>query len=294
LATGLEPDMSAVLKSCTVQRCKPLLGTFVEITIEGQASESELIRCSETAFTEIARIHDLLSFHDQYSELSRFNRWAISQSSAGFNASDELSEVLTLALQLNRQSDGDFDVCIAPSLIRSGQLPNHLGLKNASLGMSKDIQMIGNSIKVAQPVCMDLGGIAKGYAVDKAIALLPASLRCTINAGGDLRMNHWKNEHVGLQFAQNRRSQRCHLMLAAAVATSGSYYHNGQCAIISPRTARASKRGGSVSVFAGSTMVADALTKIIWLTPREQACRIISGFGAHAISINRFGIATAF
>ncbi|WP_075090018.1 FAD:protein FMN transferase [Verrucomicrobium spinosum] len=103
-----------------IKRARPLLGTLVEITLEGKRDEKTLHTLAGAAFTEIERVHRLMSFHDPHSDISRLNTdgrgrpvplhpWTI--------------EVLRCAENLKNDTAGLFDVCIAGSLLHLGYLP---------------------------------------------------------------------------------------------------------------------------------------------------------------------------
>jgi thiamine biosynthesis lipoprotein ApbE len=79
------------------------------------------------------------------------------------------------------------------------------------------------------------------------------------------------------------------IMRDAALATSGNYHQGNQSAFINPITNQQHKFKGSISVFAPSVMIADALTKVVLLTPKHSIKSILKCFDAQAIKINRFG-----
>lgn len=284
--------MSGVGLESRLQRCKPLLGTFVEIALEagGRETQRSLMAWTEKAYAEIARIQGVLSFHSEDSELSSFNRWALCNEGGFFKASDTFLEVLTLAIELHAVTQGYFDVCIAPALVADRQLPNHLALEPGVCGRSNDISITPRGLAVAKPLCIDLGGIAKGYAVDCAMAVMPEDSSVIINAGGDLRMSHWESEAIGLRYGKRARATRPFLMQGPAVATSGNYHREGRHAIVCPISGKPRKQAGSVSVFASETMLVDALSKAVWLLPETQTRQCLDRYDAKAVSINRFGL----
>jgi len=273
----------------SLTRCRPLLGTFVEISLKGVSDRAQLIAYSILAFDEIERIHHLLGFHNPDSELTRLNKKLLSAPLKDQPLSIDMVNVLTLALTIHQQSLGFFDVTIADNLINTKLLPNHFGHIDNCVGNSADLTLTHNTISSKSPVCIDLGGIAKGYAVDCALALVPSSVRCTINAGGDLKSNDWQNQWVHVKYAQRESALRKKKMLQQAVATSGTYYHDDHSAIINPITATEHKFKGCVSVFSSSAMLSDALTKAVILMPSNQAKKLLRVYNAHAILTNRFG-----
>ncbi len=134
----------------------------------------------------VERVERLMSFHDADSELSRLNRNA---GRTPQTVHPWTWAVLRRALRIAEASDGLFDITVAPLLVREGLLP---GTAETSLqcGNWRHIVLMPDCrVFLARPMLLDLGGIAKGFAVDRAIHELTRR-RCTqgvVNAGGDLR-----------------------------------------------------------------------------------------------------------
>jgi thiamine biosynthesis lipoprotein len=168
-----------------IRRCRPLLGTFVEVKASG-LSEVRLQQAVDSAFAAIQHIHNLMSVHDPDSELSRVNREAVFHP---VSVSRETFVVLVRALKLAHESRGAFDPAIAPVLALWGLLPAVLRRKKA--GTWRDVLLLpGRNIQFLRPLALDLGGIAKGFAVDAAIKTLRQYKvqSAVVNAGGDLRV----------------------------------------------------------------------------------------------------------
>src|SRR3989338_9162017 len=170
------------------RRCRPLLGTFVEVSV-GSDDQGEVNAAIDAAFAAIERVHQLMSFYDAASEVSKLNRLAVSRS---VTVSDETYEVLNRAQELHKCSGGIFDITVASELIRKGLLPNYVGLNRQkdNCGTTMDIELLPKGrVRFLQPLCIDLGGIAKGFAVDEGIKALRSQGvdNGFINAGGDMR-----------------------------------------------------------------------------------------------------------
>ncbi len=275
-----------------IKRCQPLLGTFVEINLRGIMSELELIHWSTIAFDEIARIHQALSFHQADSDLSALNRALLTAPSTAFLLSTDLAKVMLFAETLFKKTQGYYDISIALALVASKHLPDHLfaetPLENYQpLGSFADITIFDNYICSRRPVIFDLGGIAKGYAVDQAISLLPEGIRGSINAGGDMRVIDWQKQKVEVKYSTNTGKKIT--MSNRALATSASYYKQQGSQYFNPKTNRYMKINGSISVFATEAMHADALTKATLMMTRKDAKQLLKAYNAIAISINRFG-----
>lgn len=270
------------------KRCKPLLGTYVEVSVLSENNNNNtLIDISECVFSEIQRIENLMSFHNLDSELSYINREAYKHSCS---ISKDMEEVLLAALNLSKVTNGIYDISIAPTLVRNGILPGqHVDVDGQANW--QDISIVKGNISFKRKLLIDLGGIAKGYAVDRALCKVENQVKnITINAGGDLRIKEWSGESVGIKASDTKgfKSLICIPMHQAAVATSSNYYMDvNKSAIIHPLTKKEVKDKKSISVFASSCMLADALTKVAFLD--ITLIPIFKSLGVKAISIDESG-----
>src|SRR5579883_524992 len=170
----------------TARRARPALGTFVEISATAPR-DVNLSAAIEAAFAAIEHVQKRMSFHDSASDVSALNRSARLQA---VQVDPATTTVLQHALDFFSASQGRFDVSIAPILIRRGVLPGTFHPKEAG-ATSADIELCsGNRVRFRRALQIDLGGIAKGYAVDCAVAALQAhgAHHGVVNAGGDLRV----------------------------------------------------------------------------------------------------------
>jgi len=132
-------------------------------------------------------------------------------------------------------------------------------------------------------MALDLGGIAKGYAVDHAVARLRASGAAAglVNAGGDLRV-FGQRAWIPIRIRHSADPAMAAALFEvqdAAVATSGDYFRRE--GLFDPRSRRARAYGGSITVVAPSCTLADALTKIVALTPAGVSW-LLAAHGAQA------------
>jgi len=270
-----------------VKRCKPLLGTYVEVSVSSPNDNNTLLDVTDSVFSEIQRVEKIMSFHDPDSELSYINREAYKYSCP---ISKDMEEVLTAALALSKKTNGIYDVSIAPSLVRNGLLPNHFPDADEQANW-EDVSIAEGSVSFKKKILMDLGGIAKGYAVDRALCAVESQVEnITVNAGGDLRMKEWRGESVGIKASNSKgfKSIKCVPMYQAAVATSANYYMEGNVSpIVHPLTKKEVRSKKSITVFASSCMLADALTKLAFLD--QDLMSVISLYGAKAISLDDNG-----
>lgn len=271
-------------------RCKPLLGTYVEILVGADTDDDYLIEQSERAFAAISKVHDTMSFHCPNSELSRLNQLAAADLGAAnkeIELSIELGLVLDYVSRLNAATDGLFDPTVASELMSNAWLPS-LGIELPLAGRWSDVQLNGRFIRFNRKLMLDLGGIAKGFAVDQAIQSLDCGVQAVVNAGGDLRMTHWQSEEVGIQLGPGRVKPL--EMSAPALATSAHYYNDQSSVIVDPLEGRFVQTKQVVSVFADSCLIADALTKVVWLLSSEDShdrlSVVLKHFGAHCVLSN--------
>ena len=271
----------------SITRCQALLGTYVEINISASKSDDQLVEMSNKAFVRIKEIETLMSFHDKNSELSYLNKEAFK---GPCSISPEMKEVLSQALSLSAKTDGIYDISIAPKLMEQDLLPHHDPYSdiNDFKGSWKDINLKDNIVEFNKDIQIDLGGIAKGYAIDQALSLIEDSdSNISINAGGDLVMSDWQSKTARIKFS-NKGDHIDIDMHRKALASSACYYLNGKSAIISPLTQKPVLSDDTISVFANNCMLADALTKVVFLQG-EKALNLLEETGAIAFKTDKNG-----
>jgi thiamine biosynthesis lipoprotein len=249
------------------RRARPLLGTLVEVRADA-ASAARFDAAADAAFAAIAEVQRLMSFHDAASDLRRIAR---ARAGDRVRVHAATATVLRRALRWARASGGAFDPACAPRAVAAGWLPAPAdGAAPGTLPFEQALSLRGHEVRVRAPLWLDFGGIAKGYAVDRAVAAMRrAGLEAgAVNAGGDLRVFGAQEETV-LVRSPFDASQLWPVagLRDAACATSAS-------GAVAARDERAVEDAGtaprSVTVFAPTACAADALTKIVWLRGRES------------------------
>jgi thiamine biosynthesis lipoprotein len=175
-------------------------------------------------------------------------------------------EVLALSKRLNELTNGLFDPC-----------------RPGSPGRLEDLELASPYTVVAHaPLCIDLGGIAKGYAVDRALLALRAS-GCRgglVNAGGDMAVFGDDSHPIvirgaggagGIVQLKNRALASSDVCGATRPAEHCGYYHGVTRRLLS---------AGRVSVSAASAAVADALTKCLLVDRGEMSSALLEIFDA--------------
>jgi FAD:protein FMN transferase len=304
--------------SASIRRARPLLGTFVEIAAAGEilpgtaagvpSACGALEAAVEAAFAAIGKVHALMSFHEPGSDVSRLNRDA---AAGTVEVHGWTWEVLETAVDLHRRSAGAFDITIAPALQRLGLLPAvlapgtpfpHDGRERAARGADALCEPIlvlpGNKIRFADPaVKIDLGGIAKGFAVDRAVEALQRHgiMDGIVNAGGDLRV-FGPHPHA-VDIRDPRRPDRAIFRVVlrdAALASSAGRFDPARSrdvlpsAVIDPATAMPAQSISGATVCAPTCMIADALTKVV-MNAGENAGTVLEYYDADALFVSSRG-----
>ena len=266
-----------------VQRMRPWLGTFVAIRVEGMA-ETDAMRAIDAAFAEIAAIHGLMSFHEADSDLARLHR---APAGTCVCVDARTREVIECALQIAAASCGFFDPTIAAQQVARGYLPRPDSLSTPDPNANwRDIDLVDHDgVRLRRPLWLDLGGIAKGYAVDRAIDILRASgaRQACVNAGGDLRIFGARAEPVHVRAGT---LQPLLELANAAIATSACERRDDDARLPAPHlhgvTRAAVDSATAVSVIADRCIIADALTKVVLAGDVAITHTTLAAFAARA------------
>jgi len=271
-SNAFSPPMPTCSSNSELRRARPILGTLVEITLP---ASSIAPRALERAFAVITRVHHLMSAHESTSDLGRISA---AQVGRVVYIDPWTWRVLAYAQKFSQQSEGAFDVAATSS--PQGATWN-------------DLELLPNrrSVRCQRALRLDLGGIAKGFAVDQAVRnLRRAGIQWgLVNAGGDLRgfgPRTWPLQ------VRHPSCPGALLPLApfqnVAVATSAPYFsqrrHGGYTIsdLVDPRDHRYVVGSISATVIAPTALIADAMTKIMLLSP-TKADKLLRSYHARAI-----------
>ena len=271
-----------------------------EAAIMGTAIEAELWAPSAAAgeaaldavMAEMHRIDHAMSPHREDSELSRINREAGQRAVA---LSAEMARLIERALAYSRLSDGAFDISYAAAGqlydYRAGIAPDATTLREAC-GLidwrALHLDRATGTLRFGRPgMRIDLGGFAKGHAVDNAVALLKARgiAHAMVAAGGD---SHLLGDRGGRPWTLAVRDPRRPGEVVAvlplqdvSVSTSGDYeryferdgvrHHH----LIDPRTGRSPREIHSVTILADNGLASEALSKTVFVMGVERGLRLI-------------------
>lgn len=268
-----------------IRRARPLLGTLVEMRVEG-LREPDAIAAIDAAFAEVACVHRLMSFHERDSDLARLHRARVGET---IEIDPRTAEVLRCALDIAKHSDGIFDPTIAARAVARGSLPwpDSPFVPDAQANWRDVEWRDAQHVRLCKPLWLDFGGIAKGYAVDRAVEVLmcAGATQACVNAGGDLRVVGSRAEQVALRIAPGDAAHTIELCDGAVASSAASSLLARREPMSSPEQIDCV----GVSVAAPSCTLADALTKVALLASAHLAAPTLAHYGAQALIHARDG-----
>lgn len=286
-------------------RKEPIMGTrvFVEIWQEEPQRAQTLM---QGVMDEMERINQLMSPYIDSAEVAVVNRDA---GQKAVQISQELFDLILKANHYSDLSDGAFDITFASVGhkfdYRKHIRPNPLEQKAATELIDYRHLVLDSearSIAFDKPgMRIDLGGIAKGYAVDRAVALLQAAgvTHGIVTAGGDSRLigdHRGRPWMLGIRHPRGEEHVITLPLSDSAVSTSGDYeryfeedgvrFHH----IIDPAKGDSARALLSVTVLADHSVDADALSTTVFVLGPEKGLKLVNSLaGVSAILIDKAG-----
>jgi FAD:protein FMN transferase len=272
-----------------------IMGTRIVVELWSEQHDSGE-RAIEAVLAEMRHIDADMSTYKSDSEVSRVNSRAAQQP---VKVSKELFDLLATALEYSRITDGAFDITYASVGFmydfRARHHPSDQQIAAALPAVNYHHLVLdaGNrTVRFTQPgVRIDLGGIAKGYAVDRGIEILQrlGIRHALVSAGGDSRIigdRFGKPWIVGIRHPDRKDEVIARIPLVdTAISTSGDYeryfdeqgvrYHH----IIDPRTGHSASAVRSATVLAPTATRTDGLSKTAFVLGADAALRIYERLG---------------
>lgn len=285
-----------------IKKLFPAFGTINSVELFDNCDFSIL----EQIKRHILQLHNRFTFFDPHSEVYQINQ------NAGIHSvtvSEDSFSLLSLALRYARDTKGTFDVTVGSlsalwrTAIHSSDLPSEAetascrtrcGIQNLELDpIHRTAFLRKKGVKI------DLGGIAKGYAADRARCMLQAHgvENARINLGGTVVVLG-RMQNIGIQnpFQKTGIPMAWIRLKNKAIVTSGSYercfFHQGQRFhhIIDPRTGKPSCSGLlSVSLIGDDAVTLDALATGICCLGPEAGMAVVRRYGVSAILVTDHG-----
>ncbi len=268
---------------------RDIMGTRISVELWHQ-SESKAMQCSDKIFAEMHRLDTMMSPYQPGSEISFINNNA---SIATIEISDEMARIIDRSLHFSTISEGAFDITFASIGYRYDyrkQVKPSDQLIETSLQSVdyRHINLNNNQLRFNDAgVRIDLGGIAKGYAVDRAIEIAKRCgiVEAMISAGGDSKIMGKKQGKpwiIGIQHPRKKNELALRLPLSdTAISTSGDYQRffirDGQRIhhIINPSTGRSAISTWSATVTGPDAITTDALSTTIFVLGAKKGIALI-------------------
>jgi len=300
----------AILPGCSrkpVTESDFIMDTLVRIEAYGPRAET----AARAALDEMRRVESLMSAHLETSDVSRINSQA---GVAPVTISPETAFVLKEALRISEASDGAFDITVGPLVelwgvtSESPRVPSAQEIEAALEKVDyRRLHVKEDKAFLEDPgMRVDLGAIAKGYAVDMAAQVLSnhGVTSAIIDAGGNIYVVGSRSDgspwRVGIRHP--RREGDALAVLEASdigVVTSGDYqryfelngvrYHH----IFDPRTGYPARESTSATVVSSSSVEADALSTALFVLGPEKGMNLIESLvGVEGLVVDAAGEVT--
>lgn len=257
------------------------------------ATASHAQKLISAVMAEMNRLDKSMSPYIKSSELSLLNRDAGKRKVV---VSKELISLLAIAHDISVMSEGAFDITYASIGYqydyREKIRPAQSAITNALTSINYQaitLDEINSTVKFTNnAVKIDLGGIAKGYAIKRCISILRSAgiNYALMSAGGDTALLGDRNGRpwlVGIKHPRAEEKNAVHIPLSGeAISTSGDYeryfiedgkrYHH----IINPKTGDSARKVVSVSVIGKDATVVDALSTTLFVKGLAEGMNIIN------------------
>lgn len=281
-STGFLQPMKSCSANPVIERAQPWLGTIVTIRVEGLPA-AQAHGAINAAFAEVAMVHRLMSFHEPGSDISRLNREG---SVRPIDVHPYTLDVLREAQGISAATNGCFDISIGAELAAWDMLPRPAAESPLPEGCWRDIEICSDSrVRFRRRVWIDLGGIAKGYAVDRATNCLRewGAVHAVVNAGGDIRVHGEESEQIRL--APDSPVDPIPVLQLADGSVASSSRQSRHNPVRGPHVHGVTRSPAPpdrfVCVAAERCVIADALTKVV-MAEGESTLEILRQFEASA------------
>ncbi len=292
---------------------EPHMGTVFSVTLYARDA-GEANAAAEAAFREVAKLDRMMTDYDPSSELMRLSGHPVGEAT---RVSPELFELLTESVRVARETDGAFDITVGP-FVRAWRAARKSKVLPSAEAIAKLRESVGyehlrldartQSVTLLVPnMQLDLGGIAKGYAADKAMAVMRQRgiTRALVAASGDIAIGDappgkagWR---VGIQAMDGTPDDlaRTVVLHNAGISTSGDSEQNVEIGgvryshIIDPRTGLGMTNHIQTTIIGPNATITDGLDTPTAIMGVERGVKLVDGLpGVAALFVERNGKGT--
>jgi thiamine biosynthesis lipoprotein len=271
-----------------------MMGTYVHISTFHRHDDF-IKKNIEKAFDAIGNVENIMSIYKEDSEVSKLNT---AQKPGRYPVSDEMWYLLTVSDEIHKLSEGAFDITVKPLMdmwtqaVKEDTLPTDTQIRDTMAKVGWDKIVLHPATKeiefTVEGMELTLSGIAKGYAIDRAVAVFRKAgvSNCLVDAGGDVycygkpdKRDFW---NIGVRDPiKNTRIIKVLNLKDVSVVTSGNYarYYKIKdkefSQIFSPKTGEPVKVNTSVTVISDSATRADAWATALMALDPEEGVRVV-------------------
>jgi FAD:protein FMN transferase len=271
-------------------RSAAVMGTVATIEVPGPDSAEPAV---DKAFEWFRRIEVCCSRFDDASELSQLS----SKIGTAVQVSAVLYEAVQFAIAVAEETGGAFDPTVGSRMEAAGfnrdyrtGLPVQTTFEAHDSVSYRDVLLdpVQKAITLLKPMVLDLGAVAKGFAVDMAARELLPFRNFAIDAGGDLYLGGCNSEghawSVGIRHPRRDGELIDSIRVSnQAVCTSGDYERGDH--ILDPRQGHAAGNAASVTVVAQTAMLADALATAAFVLGPAEGIQLLETVGVEGLII---------
>ncbi len=303
---------SLLLFSCArkrmVKKTETIMGTSVTITVVAETAQEGAVAIN-AAMDEIRRLDEMMSLYRDDSEVTRVN---MASGKRPVTVSPEMIEVVENAIAVAKLTDGVFDITMGPLIVlwrmrtAEGKIPAEKEIARILPRVNYRNIVVNkkqSTLFLRRPdMIIDLGGVAKGYAADRAGEILKeyGIGSAVVAVAGDIRIlgsrpdgSPWR---IGVQHPRKPKTTLTVFDLTDTfISTSGDYerfvikagkrYHH----IIDPRTGKPSTGIISATIIGDRGAIVDPLTTAIFILGREKGMQIVNELGYQALVVDEDG-----
>jgi thiamine biosynthesis lipoprotein len=276
-----------------------IFGSYIRIKVMAEDT-IKARQAVDKAMQTLKHIDSIASVFNPQSELSQINKNKTGKMST------DLKILITKSIEVSDISNGAFDITIGPAMKKWGfydtnQISKIKNQKLEDIIGYKKIRIKDDSIFLKPGMAIDLGGIAVGYAVDRAREILKSEgiKDGLIDAGGEIICFGNKDYKIGIRNPKTKGIIKTLTLKNMAISTSGNYENfiekdnRKYTHIINPKTAQAiadtSESFSSVTIIANKCIDADAYATAVFVLGLEHGQKLIRKLGYQSILITNDG-----
>lgn len=266
------------------------LGTPIVVTVVAH-DRARAEAAIERSFAECERIEKAYSRFSDGNELAALNaqlgKWA--------EVSDELYKLIEFGERVKERTGGAFDLTVK-SILEGWGYDKDYSLKEGAQGQVGRVELLEGRVKLSAP--LELGGLGKGYAIDRMDGFLQDFANACINAGGDLRVRGLDDEGKPWRIIFEHPTDITNGIgyvdtsdLALACSSPSRRSWRNRHHLVDPLRGEAANEMLAVYTQSGSALLADAYSTALFVLGYEKAVALVTELPVEAMLVGKDGVA---